>query len=226
MPQHIAIIPDGNRRWARAKGLPSFMGHREGANTMERIVETARDLGIPAVTVWGSSVANITNRSKEETKFLFDIFETYFAKLARHTEIQKHNVRVRILGRWEALFPEHTKKAMREAVKQTKNNTARHLSFLMAYSGKEEMLHAIKEIPRGGTVDEHAVKSRLWTKDLPPVDLVIRTGGEPHWSEGFMMWDVAEARLFFTETLWPDFSPEEFTRAIQNYANTERRFGK
>ena len=232
LPTHIAIIPDGNRRWAKKRGLPSFLGHREGAQTTESILRAALDLGIPAITIWGSSVSNITKRSSEEVQFLFDIFGEYFAKLADSKEVKEHSVRVRILGRWEELFPEKTKLPMREAIESTKRHAKHQLTFLMAYSGVEEMLETIKGIAAEKqtqpefSISESAVKNHLWTRDLPPVDLVVRTGGEAHWSAGFMMWDVADARLHFTETLWPDFSKEELSRAIQSYARTKRRFGE
>ncbi|MBI1755146.1 di-trans,poly-cis-decaprenylcistransferase [Candidatus Azambacteria bacterium] len=226
LPKHIAIIPDGNRRWAKKEGLPSFLGHTKGAKAMERVLKTALDMNIPAVTVWGSSVSNVTKRPQKEVAFLFDVFKKQFAKLAKSKDLKKRGVRVRIFGRWEELFPEGTKKPMREVVENTKDNAKHHLTFLMAYSGTDEMLKAIKEMPRGSAVDERTIKNHLWTKELPPVDLVVRTGGEPHWSAGFMMWDVAEAMLYFTETLWPDLSSEEFTQAIKRYSDTQRRFGK
>ena len=232
IPTHIAIIPDGSRRWAHKRGLPSFLGHREGAKTTERILRAALDLGIPAIAIWGSSVSNITKRSREEVQFLFDIFAEYFAKLADSKEVKEHDVRVRILGRWEELFPEHAKKPMRNVVEQTKHHANHQLTFLMAYSGVEEMLETIRGIAAEKqkrpelSISESTVKEHLWTKELPPVDLVIRTGGEPHWSAGFMMWDVAEARLHFTETLWPDFSADEFKNAVERFSDTKRRFGK
>lgn len=232
IPAHIAIIPDGNRRWAKERGLPAYEGHRKGAHAMEKTLKSAFDLGVQSVTLWGTSVSNITKRTGEEVKFLFDIFAEYFAKLAKNAELKGNGVRVRILGRWEELFPDATKKPMREAMERTQEHTKRNLTFLMAYDGREEMLAAVKNIAdekRGGSEREitgKILKESLWTRDLPPVDLVIRTGGEPHWSAGFMMWDIAEARLYFTETLWPDFSEEELKRVVAHFARTARRFGE
>jgi len=229
---HIAIIPDGNRRWAKKKGKPLFFGHREGAKAIEKILKTGLDLNIRNMTIWGTSLANVTERSREEVQFLFALFGRYFKKLASSREVHKHKVRVEILGRWEELFPERVKKHMRRAVEKTKRYNDYHLTFLMAYSGLDEMLDTVQRLAESArkqpklTIDEKVLKAHLWTKDLPPVDLVIRTGDEPHWSQGMMMWDVAEARLYFTKTLWPAFSPQEFKKALDIYSNTERRFGK
>ena len=225
---HIAIIPDGNRRWAKKRGLPSFLGHREGAKTTEKIFKAAFDLKIPYLTFWGSSVSNITNRSKDEVNFLFKLFETYFRKIAKDKEIRAKGVKVNVLGRWEELFPEKVKAAIRQAIKKTADYDNHQLTLLMAYSGTDEMADAISNIKNQRSklpVSAEDIKQHLWTRDLPPVDLVIRTGGEPHWSAGFMMWDVAEAQLHFTETLWPAFSEKEFRKIVADYTKTERRFG-
>jgi len=232
LPEHIAIIPDGNRRWAEQKNLPAFFGHEEGARTLERILEAALELDIRALTLWGASLANVTKRSKEEIVFLFALFGKQFEKLVNNEKINEYGVRIRIVGRWEEFFPENAKRFMRKAVETTRDNTERSLTFLIAYSGKEEMVSAIQNIAEeklknaAFPINERVVKEHLWLNDLPPADLVIRTGGEPHWSEGFMMWDTADAQLYFTETLWPDFSPEEFARAVERYERTARRFGK
>ena len=231
LPNHIVLIPDGNRRWARNKGLPPFFGHRQGAKTMEKILKAALDMKIPCLTFWGASLDNITKRSPREVKFLFDIFERWFKKLIKTKEVHQNSVKINILGRWEKLFPEKVKKPMKEAMEKTKNYKNYQLTFLMAYSGIDEMISAIQRIAKIKNqkskikIDGELIKNNLWTKDLPAVDLVIRTGGEPHWSMGMMMWDVANAQLYFTETLLPDFSVEEFKKAIDRYSKTERRMG-
>jgi len=232
LPQHIVLIPDGNRRWARKRGLPPFFGHRQGAKTTEKILKAALDLKIPYFTFWGTSLDNITKRSPQEVNFLFDIFERWFKKLAKSKDIHKNFVKINVFGRWNKLFPERVKKPIRQAIEKTKNYRNHQLTFLMAYSGIDEMTNAIQRIAKltlrrgsGQGIDEDLIKKNLWTKDLPAVDLVIRTGGEPHWSMGMMMWDVANAQLYFTETLLPDFSVEEFKKAIDRYSKTERRMG-
>ena len=231
LPNHIVLIPDGNRRWARKKGLPPFFGHRQGAKTTEKILKAALNLKIPYFTFWGTSLDNVTKRSPEEIKFLFNIFERYFKKLINSKEIHQNSVKINVLGRWDKLFPERLKQLIKKLINKTKNYKNHQLTFLMAYSGIDEMTSAVKQIAnrkaqgKNLKIDEKLIKENLWTKDLPPVDLVIRTGGEPHWSMGMMMWDVANAQLYFTETLLPDFSVEEFKKAIEQYSKTERRMG-
>lgn len=235
IPQHIAIIPDGNRRWAKKRGLLSFFGHRKGVETTEEIFKIAIDLGIPYLTFWGCSIANIEKRSKKEVLVLFDIFQKQFKKLADSEDIHKNQVKINILGRWQEMFPKNAKIAMQKAIDNTKNYNNHQLTFLMAYSGTDEMTNAIQEIAKIKNknekikIDEKIIKQNLWTKDLPPIDLVIRTGGEPnwsHWSSGFMMWDSANAQFYFSQSLYPDFSAEEFKRAISKYNQAERKLGK
>ncbi len=232
LPNHIVIIPDGNRRWAKNKGLPSFFGHREGAKTTEKILKAAMEMKIPHFTFWGCSLNNVLKRPKKEIDFLFGIFEKYFEKLGKNREVHKNGVKIDVIGRWRKIFPERVKKAIEGAIEKTKDYKNYRLTFLMAYSGVDEMTAAIQKIAQlkirdpKFEIDEKTIKENLWTKDLPPVDLVIRTGGEPHWSGGLMMWDVAEAQLYFTKTLWPDFSVEEFKKTAERYSETERRMGK
>ncbi|MEK7546740.1 MAG: polyprenyl diphosphate synthase [Patescibacteria group bacterium] len=233
LPKHIVLIPDGNRRWAKKKGLPPFFGHREGAKNTEKLLKAALNLGIENLTIWGCSVDNVTKRTPAEVKFLMKIFETYSKKLANNRkEIPENEVRVNVLGRWKELFPEATKKAIQSAIDKTKKYDKRRLTVLMAYSGTDEMTQAVNKISalksknKKLKIDGNLIKNNLWTKDLPPVDLVIRMGGEPHLSSGMMMWDIANSQLYFTETLYPDFSVAEFKKALENYGKTERRMGK
>lgn len=230
LPKHVVLIPDGNRRWAKERGKPGYFGHRAGAKSSEKIFEYAHKVGLSCVTFWGCSYGNVTERSPLEVKFLFALFEQYFKALSKRKEIKKDKIRVRFLGRWEEIFPERVKKVMRSLIADTKNHDGRNLTFLMAYDGRDEMQAAFKKIASDKVsakeITREKIKESLWTKDLPPVDLVIRTGGEPHWSAGLLMWDVAEAQLYFTKTFWPDFSPEEFEKALALYAKTERRHGK
>lgn len=231
-PKHIAIIPDGNRRWAKRQGQPAFFGHQAGAEAIEKVLEAALEHRIPFMTIWGCSVANITERDRLEVHFLFSIFETYFKKLADSTLVKKNKIRIRVLGEWPKYFPVSCQNVIKELVESTAAHTEFQLTFLLAYSGKAEMLSAVQSMVDLGyknnavVVDEARLKQHLATRDLPAVDLVIRTGGEPHFSTGFMMWDVAEARLYFTAVLWPDFSPAEFKKALEYYAEVERRAGK
>ncbi len=232
LPVHVAVIPDGNRRWAKKKGLPSFFGHRAGVKSVELLLKNALEIGIQEVTLWGCSVDNLTKRDAKEVAFLCALFERYFKKLTKNKLIHERGIRIHVLGAWRAYFSPNLRKVIDTMCEETKKYTNHHLTFLLAYSGIEEMVGAIKDIAALAkrdakiNIDASLVKEHLLTRQLSPVDLVIRTGGEPHFSSGFMMWDVADAQLYFTETLWPDFSREEFEKALARYDKTERRRGK
>ncbi len=230
---HVALIPDGNRRWARKRGLLPWQGHIEGAKTLEKILKKAWELKIPYFTFWGMSADNVLKRPKKEVEVLFSIFKKQFKKLAKSKEIQKEGVKINVFGLWRKLFPENVKEAIKLAIEKTKKNQKFVLTFLLAYNGTDEMLEAIKKIVKKSKekeieITEKLLLENLWTGSLPPVDLVIRTGceGDPHNSAGFMMWHTAYSQFYFTKTLFPDFLPEEFERAIKNFQKRERRFGK
>ncbi|MFH1896259.1 MAG: polyprenyl diphosphate synthase [bacterium] len=231
-PKHIVIVPDGNRRWAREKNLPPQMGHLEGVKAFEKVGKKANELNIPYFTAWGCSVSNVTARPQKEIDTLMNIFEKQFTKIAKDKETHQNQVKIRVLGRWAELFTPKAKKAVEKAIEATKNYRQKNITFLLAYSGVDEVVSAVSAICRKRKANPNleitptVIKNNLWTRELPPVDLVIRTGGEPHWSAGLMMFDVAEARLYFTNTLWPDFSPQEFEKAVAQYAQAERRFGR
>lgn len=230
--RHIAIIPDGNRRWARKKGLPVFLGHKKGADNIKIITRAAFDMGVKNLTIWGASYNNVTERSADEVKDLFEIFEKSFKKLLSQKIICKESIRIRILGRWRDVFSPALVKLFEKIEKETRDYKNYNLTFMMAYNGTDEMVEAVKRVVRlkeGSPklkINGDLIKNNLWTKDLPPVDLVIRTGGEPHWSVGFMMWDTADARFYFTETFWPAFSAKEFKKAISSVEKVEKRGGK
>jgi len=233
LPKHIAIIPDGNRRWAKKTGLAVWFGHESGAKSSENIFKTANELGIYSLTFWGGSYDNLTKRPKIEIAFLGKVYKRNFEKLLETKEIFTDKVKVNIFGFWEKLLPANVKKPMQEIIEKTKNHRNRFLNFLIGYNGTLEMIEAVKKIVGRARQDKNLevtsalIKENLWTCDLPPVDLVIRTGlaGDPHWSNGFMMWDTADSQYYFTATLWPEFTPEEFKKAIENYAQRERRMG-
>jgi undecaprenyl diphosphate synthase len=227
---HLAVIPDGNRRWAKKNGLPSFIGHQKGAENFERLVFKALEKDIKYFTFWGASMDNITKRSESEVNYLYEIFDNQFKRLADDKRIHEKRVKVTVLGRWEKMFPEKIKESIRTAIKNTADYSDYNLIFLMAYNGDDEMLDCINGIVASGAseVTDEMVKSHLWTKDLPPVDIVIRTGceGDPHLSAGFMMWDTAYSQLFFTEEYFPEFGPESFGKAIDDCMQRERRVGR
>ncbi len=231
LPQHIAIIPDGNRRWAKDHALAAFFGHREGAKVAEKILQTALDAGIKYFTFWGASVDNVTKRDHVEVQFLFEIFEDYFKRLLKDEKVHEKKVRINVWGEWSEYFPESCKKAILQVIEATKEYNQFQANFLLAYSGVSEMVRAVRGVVEQVQsskleVSTDLIKSNLYTQQLPPVDLVIRTGGEPHLSSGFMMWDVADAQLYFSENMWPAFSVEEFKRALDEYGERERRLGK
>lgn len=232
LPRHVAIIPDGNRRWARKRTLSAWMGHTKGTESLESLLDVFVDLKIPYFSFWGSSQDNIKKRPKEEVSHLLKIFKEEFAKLAENKKVHDNKIRINIIGSWREQFPDDVKAAMESAIDRTKDYGKYFYNFFMAYSGTDEMRSAISDVAElkvkdpNLVINEALIKSQLLTKDLPPVDFLIRTGGEPHNSDGFMMWDVANTQLFFSEKLWPDFTNEDLRGAIMEYAYRERRLGK
>lgn len=226
IPTHIALIPDGNRRWAKKRGLPSVVGHTKGYGGLEKILMKSLELNITYFTFWGVSLDNITKRSKKEVNYLFDIFEKQFKRISSDKRIHENKIKIRVLGKWKECFPTRVNQSIKQAIEKTKNYNNYNLTLLMAYNGTDEMIDCIKKL-KNQTVNEKTIKQNLWTKDLPPVDLVIRTGCEddPHSSAGFMMWDTAYSQLFFSKTLFPSFSPKEFEEIIKDYSKRQRRKG-
>ncbi len=228
IPTHVAIIPDGNRRWAKKNGLTTFWGHEKGSDAMETIIEKALEIKIPYLTIWGTSLDNITKRSKTEVNYLFKIFQKEFEKIVKDEKIHKNKVRIEVIGKWREYFPEPLQQAIKNAVEKTKNYDRHFLTFLMAYNGTDEMIDCIKKIKENREeVNEKTVKENLWTRDLPPVDLVIRTGTEddPHNSAGFMMWHTAYSQLYFTKKYFPEFKGKQFEETIKDYSERKRRRG-
>lgn len=231
VPQHIAIIPDGNRRWAVKRGLRPYKGHLYGAKALEEILETAYRFNIRYFSFWIASLDNLLKRPKIEIDYLFKLFERKFTELKNNPRVYKEEVRIRIIGFWQKIVPDRLKKIFKQTEEQTKNFSKYNLTFLMGYNGDMEMLEAIKEAlvhnePINPHFSEESLRKYLLTGELPDIDLLIRTGGEPHLSTGFMMWHMRYAQLYFTDTLWPDFKASEFLKAIKDYSQRERRFGK
>ncbi|MFH0852664.1 MAG: polyprenyl diphosphate synthase [bacterium] len=233
LPKHIAIIPDGNRRWAKSRGRLAWDGHRAGAKNFEKITKAAQKIGIFCLTFWGGSYDNLTKRPEKELKFLKEVYRINFVRLLKNKDIFRNEIKVSVFGQWPELLSERIMQPIEKIIEKTKDHHKKFLNFLIGYNGTYEMLDAIKKIvakarqEKNLEVTEELLKANLWTKDLPPVDLVIRTGleGDPHWSNGFMMWDTADSQFYFTETLWPDFSEKEFIKAVESYAKRERRLG-
>lgn len=227
-PKHVALIPDGNRRWAKKNGLAVMFGHEKGSDAFEKILDKAIELKIPYITFWGLSLDNVLKRQKKEIDYIYSIIERQFLKLFTDERIHKNKVRVEAIGRWREMFPEKTKQAIQKAIDGTKGYDKNHLTFLLAYNGTDEMIECVKATQKQSKkVDEKTIKENLWTRDLPGVDLIIRTGTEndPHLSAGFMMWDAAYAQLYFTKTYFPAFTPKEFEKSVMDYAERQRRKG-
>jgi undecaprenyl diphosphate synthase len=230
IPTHVAIIPDGNRRWAKSRGLKPWEGHEEGAKNLEEVLRANLDLGVKYVTFWGSSADNLKKRPLTEKKALLDIYKRYFEKIMDSEDIHGNQVRINVVGHWQEQFPRSLKKIIERSIEKTRHYKKFFLNFLLAYNGDDEIVNAVNRLLEKykgkAKVTAKALKDQLMTKDLPPVDLLVRTGGEPHMSAGFMMWDIANAQMYFSETLWPDFDAAKMREAILDYSKRMRRFGK
>jgi len=228
IPQHIAIIMDGNGRWARKRGLPRIAGHRAGMKTVREITRTASDIGVKVLTLYAFSTEN-WKRPKDEVDFLMRLPQEYL--LTELEELIEQNVQVRMLGNQDQL-PNYTLDAVRQAQEKTKDNTGLILNFALNYGSRDEMLHAIQKIAfdvgsgkiTSEEITEDVFNHYLYTAGLPDPDLLIRTSGEIRLSN-FMLWQLAYAEMFFSEVLWPDFSKEEFLQAIYEYQHRNRRYG-
>lgn len=229
MGLHVAIIPDGNRRWARSQGLPPTQGHKVGSGVLEPLLQTILSLKIDWLTIWGSSIDNLTKRSRGEVAVLNRLFATELRRLSESEAIARHDIRVRVLGAWETHLTQEAQESVRAIVGATKGNAGPSFTILLAYDGVYEMLQAIKRIAKGAgantEITRELVKQNLETQDLPDVDILIRTGGEPHSSAGFLMWETADTHLFFPEMLWPEFTAKDLAEAVKEFNSRTRRFG-
>lgn len=234
LPSHVALIPDGNRRWASDKNLPTSVGHSTGFKRMLKSYFIAFNLGIYCVSVWGSSLDNLTKRSTLEIKSLFKIYKKIFESLLNNPELHEKKIRVMIIGRWREVLDKSAIEMADKLMDTTKMYNGHSLNFYIGYSGTDEMIDAIKEIVEESKKDEkieiteNVLEKYLWSGSLPPVDLIIRTGvdNDPHNSAGFMMWKTANSQYYFTKIKCPDFTENEFMKAIKSYQNRERRIGK
>ena len=226
IPSHIAIIMDGNRRWARGRNLPDIAGHEQGAETLEKVVDTASKIGVKTITVYALSTENITERAKREVSGLFDIFRKGYHSRAK--KMMKNGVRVTILGELEGL-----PKSLIALFEKLKNayikNESITLNIALNYGGKKELVEAIKDIVKKGIdvdkINEELLEKHLYTKGQSSPELVVRTGGRIRLSN-FLLWQTAYSELYFTKTLWPDFSDKEFKKAIRWYQSQKRNFGR
>ncbi|MBU2101430.1 di-trans,poly-cis-decaprenylcistransferase [Patescibacteria group bacterium] len=232
LPRHIAIIVDGNRRWAKAHNLQPWEGHIRSVKVIEDISRTIVDLGIEYATFWGGSYNNLTKRTPLEIKFLDEkMYRVWAKKALEDKDVHEKGVRVRFIGEWPSLLSPETQKAISEVETATKDYSNYNFTYLVGYNGDREMISAINSaIKDGKEVTGETIKNYLWTKDLPQVDLVIRTGEEnptmPHNSTGFMMWHTKDSIMHYLEKGFPDFTKENLKDSIERYSQRERRFGK
>lgn len=229
IPRHVAIIMDGNGRWAKRHGLARMFGHRQGVETVHRITEMAAEIGVEYLTLYAFSTEN-WNRPKEEVDALMALLVDTIAK--ETPTLMKNNVRLMTIGDLSRL-PELARQRFEECIAQTAPNTGLNLVLALSYSSRWEITHAMREMARDvqsgklfpASINEQTINNYLTTKGMPDPDLLIRTSGELRISN-FLLWQLAYAELYFTDCLWPDFTKEEFVAAIKDYQHRERRFGK
>lgn len=228
IPQHIAFIMDGNGRWAKKRFMPRTYGHNEGTKTIRKIALEANRLGVKAMTVYAFSTENFA-RPEEEVQFIFKLPKKFFELYLK--ELIENNVQISMIGHLEKA-PEATQKIIKEAIRQTKDNTGLNLCFAFIYGSHDEIVCSAKHIAqqvKDGIIDindinEEYFSSTLMSSHLPDVDLMIRTSGEQRLSN-FMLWQLAYAEFIFTPTYWPDFDENELHKAIWQYQNRDRRYG-
>ncbi len=227
-PNHIAFIPDGNRRWSEQNNLSKKEGYLIGIRHIGNVLKWCREAEVKIVSMWGFSTDNF-KRDKEEVAALFELFREHLLEgLSRKKEAedQGKEVKVRFFGRLN-LLPKEIQRLIYEVETATKNNGPYQLNLLLAYGGREELVDAVNDLLSKGveSVDLDSFRNFLYTQDLPDPDLIIRTAGEKRLS-GFMPWQSAYSELYFSNKLWPDFSYEDFQEALSDYARRKRKFGK
>lgn len=226
IPSHIAIIMDGNRRWARGRGLSDIKGHEAGAKALEKIMDAAEGFGVKTVTVYALSTENIKERAKREIFGLFDLIRKGYS--ARLKQMVQKGIRVTILGEVQGL-PGTIRKLIDQIRKTYIKSESIKLNIALNYGGKKELVEAIKDIVKEGVdvnkINEQIVERHLYTNGQPDPELVIRTGGRSRLSN-FLLWQTAYSEFYFTKTLWPDFDAKELKKAIAWYKTQKRNFGK
>ncbi len=221
-PKHIAIIPDGNRRWAAKRGISTMRAYDKGIDNIANVLRWCRKHKVTTLTMWGFSTENFL-RSKNEVQGLFGLFNRKLSDGLKR-DYKKYGVRVRFLGRLSS-FPKDVREKMRKAEEDTSGNGKYNLNLLLAYGGRNELIDAVNAALRSGMkkIDEKAFASLLYLPDQP--DLVIRTSGEIRTS-GFLPWQSAYSEFYFSKKLWPDFDKKEFNRALADYSRRKRKYGR
>ena len=228
VPRHVAVIMDGNGRWAKQRLRPRLFGHRAGADSLRAILRACRDHGVEYLTVYAFSTENWV-RPQDEVSGLMSLLKT-FLKKDEH-ELHENQVRLRVTGRIQDL-PKAVRNELERVMEATKNYEKGHLILALSYGGRAEIVDAVRAIAadvRAGrlapeAIDEKAIAARLYLPDVPDPDLMIRTSGELRLSN-FLLWELSYSEFYFTETLWPDFREADFGKALDEYARRQRRFG-
>ncbi|WP_290699091.1 isoprenyl transferase [Lacinutrix sp.] len=229
LPKHVAIIMDGNGRWAKQKGFIRAIGHENGTKSVRETVEACAELGIKNLTLYAFSTEN-WKRPKLEVDTLMRLLVSSLKK--EINTLQKNNISLKAIGKLSNL-PKKVHKELKEVIESTKNNSRMTLTLALSYGSRDELLNVVKEISykvknniiSAENIDESIINEHLYTQNLPDVDLLIRTSGEQRISN-FLLWQIAYAELYFTKVLWPDFTQQHLCDAIIEYQNRERRFGK
>jgi undecaprenyl diphosphate synthase len=229
LPRHLAIIMDGNGRWAKQQGLLRAFGHESGTKSVKIIIETSAKLGIENLTLYAFSTEN-WNRPKLEVETLMKILIKSLKK--ELTTLQTNNIKLNTIGNLKQM-PQSAQKELLDVIEKTKNNTKMTLTLALSYGAREEIVNAIKNISDKvknniisiDSIDDSIINEHLYTRNLSDVDLLIRTSGE-HRISNFLLWQIAYAELYFTDVLWPDFKEQNLYEAIISYQKRERRFGK
>jgi undecaprenyl diphosphate synthase len=221
LPAHVAIIMDGNGRWARRRNLPRVAGHKAGVNSVRSTVETCARMGVRALTLYAFSVEN-WKRPRLEVETLWRLLRIYLR--AELPEMHRHDIRFTAIGRLDAL-PSYVREELNDVIASTSRNRGMQLNLAINYGGRAELVDAVRALVEDGAeITESAISERLYTAGMPDPDLLIRTSGEMRVSN-FLLWQIAYAELYVTETLWPDFSRTELLRAVLDYQKRDRRFG-
>ncbi|MBG1271397.1 isoprenyl transferase [Nostoc sp. WHI] len=229
LPQHVAVIMDGNGRWAKRQGLPRFMGHKRGVDTLKDLLRCCQDWGIQALTAYAFSTEN-WKRPQEEVDFLMTLFQRVLRQELR--EMVEENVQIKFVGNLQVL-PQSLQKEISRSMEETKDNRGIRFSVATNYGGRQEILQACQAIAKQvqlgllqpDEINEQVFESHLYTAGITDPDLLIRTSGEMRLSN-FLLWQMAYGEIYITDTLWPDFDRTEFHRALCAYQQRERRFGK
>jgi undecaprenyl diphosphate synthase len=220
MPRHVAIIMDGNGRWAKKRMLPRAMGHKRGVETVRNIVRAAGELGLETLSLYAFSSEN-WKRPEDEISDLMGLMRDFIK--SDLDEFASNDVRLKIIGNYKALAPDIVE-MLEESIARTSQNSRTTLAVALNYGAQDEIVRAARAAAAQGEISAASIEANLDTADLPPLDLLIRTSGEQRLSN-FMLWQVAYAEFWFTETLWPDFNKDELATALNAFARRERRFG-